>query len=81
MLGVMPGIIGLIEAIETIKILLEIGDTLAGRLIVYEALAGTFTELKLQRNPACPYCADGVEFPGFVDYEQLCSAPAEGTDG
>jgi molybdopterin/thiamine biosynthesis adenylyltransferase/rhodanese-related sulfurtransferase len=73
-LGVLPGVVGLLEAVETIKILLEAGDPLVGRLLVYDALAASFSELKLRRDPDCSYCADGVAFPGFVDYERFCSS-------
>ena len=73
-LGVLPGVVGLLEAVETLKILLGAGDPLVGRLLVYDALASSFTELKLRRDPSCSYCAEGTEFPGFVDYEQFCSA-------
>src|SRR2546429_1512703 len=57
-LGVLPGIIGLLQAIETIKLLLGIGDPLVGRLMTYDGLAGEFSELRLFRDPACPACAE-----------------------
>jgi len=72
-LGVLPGVVGTLEAIETVKILLGIGDPLVGRLIHYDALRQRFTELELGANPACPYCAEGASFPGYVDYEQFCA--------
>ncbi len=78
-LGVLPGVIGVLEAIEVIKIILEKGDLLVGRLLVYDALEAGFTELRLERDPGCRYCADGVEFPGFIDYEWFCSAHADET--
>ena len=59
-LGVVPGIMGLLQANEVLKILLGIGDTLAGRLIVFDALDATFTELRLRRDPACPVCSDAA---------------------
>ncbi|MBI4125735.1 MAG: molybdopterin-synthase adenylyltransferase MoeB [Deltaproteobacteria bacterium] len=71
-LGVLPGVIGMLEAVETIKIILGKGETLVGRLICYDALKAQFRELKLQRDPQCPYCAEGKKFPGFIDYEQFC---------
>lgn len=71
-LGVLPGVIGMLEAVETVKIILEKGDTLVGRLICYDALKAQFRELKLQRDPQCPTCAEGKKFPGFVDYDQFC---------
>ena len=56
-LGVVPGIMGMLQANEALKVLLGIGDTLAGRLLLFDALDSTFTELKLQRDPACPVCS------------------------
>lgn len=53
----LPGIMGLLQANEVLKIILEIGDTLSGRLLMFDALSTTFTELKLRRNPQCPACA------------------------
>ncbi|MHC4548884.1 MAG: molybdopterin-synthase adenylyltransferase MoeB [Planctomycetota bacterium] len=73
-LGVLPGVIGLIQAVETVKLILGRGEPLFGRLLVYDALAGTFRELKIRRNESCLYCADGRPFPGYVDYEGFCSA-------
>jgi molybdopterin/thiamine biosynthesis adenylyltransferase/rhodanese-related sulfurtransferase len=73
-LGVLPGVIGTLEAIETVKILLDLGDPLVGRLLHYDALRQRFTELHLRPDPECKYCADGVRFPGYVDYEEFCSS-------
>lgn len=75
-LGVLPGVIGVLEAVETVKILLGIGDPLVGRLLYYDALRAQFSELKLEPNPACRYCAPGKSFPGYIDYEQFCLAVA-----
>jgi len=75
-LGVVPGIIGMLQANEAIKLILGVGQPLVGRLLTFEGLATRFTELKLRRDPNCPVCADGVPFPGFVDYEQFCSVAA-----
>ena len=75
-LGVLPGVIGLIEAVETVKLLLGIGQPLIGRMLHYDALAARFTELELERDPACPWCADPAHFPGYVDYEHFCAAGA-----
>jgi molybdopterin/thiamine biosynthesis adenylyltransferase/rhodanese-related sulfurtransferase len=58
-LGVVPGVMGLLQATEGIKVLLGIGDSLAGRLLIYDALDGTFSELELRRDPHCPACGDG----------------------
>ncbi|MEE8105041.1 MAG: molybdopterin-synthase adenylyltransferase MoeB [Planctomycetota bacterium] len=71
-LGVLPGIIGMIQAVETIKLILNEGEPLTGRLLVYDALAGTFRELKVSRRKDCEYCGDGKEFPGYVDYKGFC---------
>ncbi len=57
-LGVVPGIMGMLQANETIKLLLGIGDTLAGRLLLFDALDASFSELRLRRDPACPVCSD-----------------------
>jgi len=73
-LGVLPGVIGLLEAVETIKLLLGVGDPLVGRLLCYDALKAEFRELELQPNPDCPYCGPGRAFPGYIDYEQFCHA-------
>src|SRR6185503_16813464 len=72
-LGVLPGVIGTLEAVETVKILLGIGDPLVGRLLHYDALRARFTEFALAPDPACAYCAPGARFPGYVDYEVFCS--------
>ncbi len=75
-LGVLPGVIGLLQAVETIKILVGIGEPLVGRLLTYDALRPRFSELRLERDPACPYCGEGATFPGYVDYEHFCNATA-----
>jgi molybdopterin/thiamine biosynthesis adenylyltransferase len=59
-LGVVPGVMGLLQATEAIKVLLGIGDPLSGRLLIYDALDGTFSELQLRRDPHCPACGDGA---------------------
>ena len=76
-LGVLPGIMGVLQATEAIKIILGLGDTLAGRLLVYDALKTRFRELKLRKDPACPTCGEGVDpskIP-LIDYEQFCAGP------
>ena len=72
-LGILPGVVGLLEAVEAIKVLLGLGDPLVGRVLHYDALASRFTELRQQRDPNCRYCADGAEFPGYADYQQFCN--------
>ncbi|MCW2926840.1 MAG: moeZ, partial [Thermoleophilia bacterium] len=79
-LGVLPGIVGSMQATEAIKLVLGIGDPLAGRLMMYDALAGTVDTLRLRRDPACPSCGTGIE-PGIrdlelIDYEAFCAMPA-----
>jgi molybdopterin/thiamine biosynthesis adenylyltransferase/rhodanese-related sulfurtransferase len=75
-LGVLPGVVGLLEAVETVKLILGAGDTLVGRLLHYDALKAEFRTLRLRRDPKCRYCGDGARFPGFVDYERFCANPA-----
>lgn len=70
-LGVLPGVVGVLEAIEAIKIILGAGDPLVGRLLTYDALTVKFRELKVRRDPNCPYCSKDV-FPGYVDYAHFC---------
>ena len=72
-LGVLPGVIGLVEAVETVKLLLGIGQPLIGRLLCYDGLAGRFSELELEADPRCRFCADPARFPGYVDYERFCA--------
>jgi molybdopterin/thiamine biosynthesis adenylyltransferase len=71
-LGVLPGIIGSIQAAETLKLLLGIGEPLAGRLLTYDALAQEFLMLRVQRDPACRACADESRVPALVDYDDTC---------
>lgn len=73
-LGILPGVIGLLQAVEAIKIILAIGDPLVGRMLYYDALRAHFSEFKLDANVECRYCGEGFSFPGYVDYERLCSA-------
>jgi molybdopterin/thiamine biosynthesis adenylyltransferase/rhodanese-related sulfurtransferase len=72
-LGVLPGIVGSLQAVETVKLLLGIGETLAGRLLMYDALACDFTTLKVRRDPSCPACGDGERMSELVDYEEFCA--------
>lgn len=71
-LGVLPGIIGIIQATEAVKHILSVGQPLIGRLMLYDALAMTFTELKIRRDPACPACGDAPTIRGLIDYDQFC---------
>jgi molybdopterin/thiamine biosynthesis adenylyltransferase/rhodanese-related sulfurtransferase len=71
-LGVLCGVMGSIQANEAIKVLLGIGETLAGRLLIYDALAMTFTELKVRRDPDCPACGPNAHLE-FRDYDAWCA--------
>jgi len=73
-LGVLPGVIGVMETVEALKILLDIGDPLVGRLLCFDALNAEFTEFKVGNRPDCAYCGDEAMFPGYVDYEHFCRA-------
>ena len=77
-LGILPGIIGLIQATEAVKLILGVGDTLKGRLLLYDALGMRFRELKLRRDPDCPVCGDHPTVTKLIDYQEFCglrSAP------
>jgi adenylyltransferase/sulfurtransferase len=71
-LGVLPGVIGLIQATEVLKLATGIGVSLLNRLLLYDALAMTFRELKLRRDPQCPLCGDTPTITGLIDYEGFC---------
>ena len=71
-LGVLPGIIGSLQALETMKLILGAGDTLAGRLLVFDALDLSWREVALRRNPECPVCGDHPTQKGLIDYEVFC---------
>jgi molybdopterin/thiamine biosynthesis adenylyltransferase/rhodanese-related sulfurtransferase len=81
-LGVLPGIIGLIQALEVIKLLLGRGDTLSGRLLIFDALEMSWREMAVSRNTSCPVCGDGPTQTGLIDYEDFCGlkAPIEGEE-
>lgn len=72
-LGVLPGIVGSIQAVEAIKLILGIGDSLVGRLLTYDALAQEFLTLNLRRNPDCPACGDEERPPRLVEYDEACT--------
>jgi len=74
-LGVMPGIIGCIQAIETIKLIIGIGESLAGRFLVFDALSMEFREMKIRRDPECPVCGEHPSITEPIDYDQFCGAP------
>ena len=75
-LGILPGVIGLLQATETLKLITGAGHPLIGRLLIYDALKPSFKELKLRKNPACPICGDHPTIKALIDYEEFCGAPA-----
>jgi adenylyltransferase/sulfurtransferase len=76
-LGVLPGIVGSIQAMETIKLILGSGDSLAGRLLVFDALAMRFRELKLRKNTDCPLCGTNRTITKLIDYYEFCGVRGE----
>ena len=78
-LGVLPGIVGSIQAMETIKLILGSGDPLVGRLLLFDALAMRFRELKLRKNPECPVCGTHPTVIKLIDYEEFCGIRGEET--
>ncbi len=79
-LGVLPGTIGSIQATETLKIILGIGETLVGRLLLYDALDLSFQTVKLHKNPECKVCGKHPEITDLIDYEAFCGVPAHDHD-
>ncbi len=78
-IGVLPGIIGVIQATEAIKLLLGIGEPLIGRFLIYDALKMRFRELKLRQDPDCPVCGTNPTVTELIDYEQFCGIVPEPT--
>jgi len=76
-LGVLPGIVGSIQAMETIKLILGTGEPLVGRLLLFDALAMRFRELKLRKNPDCPMCGNHRTITKLIDYEEFCGIRGE----
>ena len=76
-LGVLPGIIGMLQAIETIKMIVGVGESLVGRLLHFDALKARFRELNLRRDPECPVCGENPTIFSPIDYEQFCGARDE----
>ncbi|CAN5228997.1 molybdopterin-synthase adenylyltransferase MoeB [soil metagenome] len=74
-LGVLPGIIGSLQANETLKLILGRGETLAGRLLLFDALGTTLDEVNVRRDPYCPVCGDSPTITEYVDYVEFCSTP------
>lgn len=71
-LGILPGVVGLIQATEVVKLILGIGEPLIGRLLLYDALNMKFRELKLRKNPECPACGTNPTLTKLIDYQQFC---------
>ncbi len=70
--GVLPGIVGCIQAVEVIKLILGLGDPLIGRLLIFDALAMEFSEVKIRPDPKCPICSDHPTITELIDYEAFC---------
>ncbi len=81
-LGVLPGIVGSMQAMETVKLLLGVGDGLAGRLLIFDALDMTWREVSVRRNPDCPVCGDRPTQTELIDYDVFCGVePGDGGPG
>jgi adenylyltransferase/sulfurtransferase len=80
-LGILPGLVGVIQATEVIKLILGKGDSLIGRLLLVDALNMRFRELKLRKNPECPVCGDHPTVTHLIDYQQFCGIFPEPTPG
>ena len=76
-LGVLPGIIGSLQANEALKLILGRGDTLVGRLLLFDALGATLDEVRVRRDADCPVCGDSPTITEYVDYVEFCNAPVE----
>ncbi len=75
-IGALPGLVGSIQALEVIKLLLDIGETLTGRLLMIDALSMEFTELKVRKDPNCKLCGDNPEVTELIDYDVFCGVTA-----
>lgn len=80
-LGVLPGTIGTIQATEALKVLLGIGSTLVGRLLIYDALEMTFDFVRLRKNPHCRVCSPNADIKELIDYEAFCGVPGRDHTG
>ncbi len=74
-LGILPGAIGVVQATETVKLILGIGEPLVGRLLLYDALGMSFREMKLRKDPNCPICGENPTVTELIDYEEFCGIP------
>ncbi|MCL4505570.1 MAG: molybdopterin-synthase adenylyltransferase MoeB [Chloroflexi bacterium] len=79
-LGVLPGVIGVIQATEVVKLLIGEGESLVGRLLLYDALDMKFRELKLRKDPTCPICGEHPTIDHLIDYEAFCGTSLRGVD-
>lgn len=75
-LGVLPGIVAMIQATETVKLLTGLGEPLIGRLLLYDALEMSFREFSLRKDPSCPVCGEAPSITALIDYEGFCGMPA-----
>jgi adenylyltransferase/sulfurtransferase len=78
---VLPGIIAMLQATETVKLIAGIGSSLVGRLLLYDALSLEFTEFKLRKDPKCPVCGDDPTVTELIDYAGFCGMPAREDSG
>ena len=74
-LGILPGTIGVIQATETVKLILGIGESLIGRLLLYDAMGMSFREMKLRKDPDCPVCGENPTVTELIDYQEFCGIP------
>jgi adenylyltransferase/sulfurtransferase len=79
-LGILPGLIGVIQATEAAKIILGVGETLKNRLLLYDALNMRFRELKLRRDRSCPVCGDHPTVTKLIDYQEFCGIKPQATE-
>ena len=75
-LGILPGVVGLIQATEVVKLILKKGETLVGRLMLFDALAMKFREMKLRKDKDCPICGENPTITELIDYEEFCGIPS-----
>ena len=75
-LGMLPGLVGSIQATETVKLIMGVGESLSGRLLLIDGLDMDFTTVKLRRNPECPLCGDNPTVTELIDYDAFCGMPA-----
>ena len=80
-LGVLPGIVGTLQALETIKLIIGKGEPLIGRLVLFDALTLKFRELRLKKNPECPVCGEHPTIDALIDYEEFCGIRSEAENG